>query len=37
MLTKALLGIAAAMMCFTAFSGTVLILDGGQSGPVQVA
>lgn len=36
MITKALLGIAAALMTVSAFSGTVLVLNGG-GGQQQIA
>lgn len=36
MIRKAILGLAASLMTFTAFSGTVLVVTGGSM-PAQVA
>lgn len=37
MIRKALLGIAASLMTFSAFSGTVLVMTGGGAAHQQVA
>jgi hypothetical protein len=37
MIRKALLGIAASLMTFSAFSGTVLVMGGTGGSPAQVA